>query len=174
MLNVSFVYLIGAAMDISVCEPVEWGDFIDIFIEMETYHNKNLTLSREDMARYLNDKVFPANSGTQVHKVVCDDRIVAFACISILHPSPRFSGQMFIKELFVSETFRGMGIGRRLMSHIAKTAQEKECLMLDWLSVKTDKRVQDFYHSVGAKVVDGVNYHRLFGQAISDLAKADD
>ncbi|UNK63212.1 GNAT family N-acetyltransferase [Buttiauxella ferragutiae] len=91
-----------------------------------------------------------------------------------MHPSPRFSGQMLIKELFVSETFRGMGIGRGLMRHIAKVAQEKECLRLDWLSVKADNRAQDFYQSVGAKVIEGVNYHRLFGQAISDLAKADD
>lgn len=72
----------------------------------------------------------------------------------------------------VSETFRGVGIGHHLMSHIANIVREKECLMLNWLSVKTDNRAQNFYLSAGAKVIDCVNYHRFIGQAISDLAKS--
>ncbi|WP_414004326.1 GNAT family N-acetyltransferase [Serratia ficaria] len=56
--------------------------------------------------------------------MVCDGVIAAFSCISVLYPSPRFGGQMFIKELFVSAPFRRTGIGRKLMGFIASRAQE--------------------------------------------------
>lgn len=84
-------------MHITICRPDEYDDLADIFIEMETYYNQTLCLSKSDMSAYLRDKIFAADSGTEVHKVVCDGVIAAFSCVSVMYPSPRFSGQMFIK-----------------------------------------------------------------------------
>ncbi|HHV7346010.1 TPA: LysE family translocator, partial [Enterobacter ludwigii] len=70
-------------MNISICRPDEYDDLADIFIEMETYYNQTLCLSRRDMSVYLRDKIFAADSGTEVHKVVCDGVIAAFSCVSV-------------------------------------------------------------------------------------------
>lgn len=161
-------------MDITICKPLEYDDLADIFIEMETYYNPNLCLSRSDMSAYLKDKVFAADSSIEVHKVVCDGAIAAFSCVSVMYPSPRFSGQMFIKELFVSAPFRRAGIGRKLMGFIASRAQERGCFQLDWLSVAANPLAQKFYESLGAQVIKGVNYHRAFGQTIDELARGAD
>lgn len=161
-------------MDITICKPYEYDELVDIFIEMETYYNQRLCLSRSDMSAYLKDKVFAANSSTEVHKVVCDGVIAAFSCVSVMYPSPRFSGQMFIKELFVSAPFRRAGIGRKLMGFIASHAQERGCFQLDWLSVAADPLAQKFYESLGAQVIKSVNYHRVFGQTLVELARGAD
>lgn len=161
-------------MDITISEPYEYDELVDIFIEMETYHNQRLCLSRSDMSAYLKDKVFAANSSTEVHKVVCDGVIAAFSCVSVIYPSPRFSGQMFIKELFVSAPFRRAGIGRKLMGFIANRAKERGCFQLDWLSVAADPLAQKFYESLGAQVIKSVNYHRVFGQTLDELARGAD
>lgn len=161
-------------MEITICKPYEHDDLADIFIEMESYYNQKLFLSRNDMSAYLNDKVFAADSGTEVHKVLCDDVIAAFSCVSVMYPSPRFSGQMFIKELFVSAPFRRAGIGRKVMSFIAIRAQERGCFQLDWLSVAADPLAQKFYDSLGAQVIKSVNYHRVSGQTIAELARGAD
>ncbi|MBZ0059429.1 MULTISPECIES: N-acetyltransferase [unclassified Leclercia] len=158
-------------MNITICTPYEYDDLVDIFIEMETYYNQKLCLSRNDMAAYLRDKVFAADSNTEVHKVVCNGVIAAFACVSVMYPAPRFSGQMFIKELFVSASYRRAGIGRKLMGFIASRAQERGCFQLDWLSVAADPLAQKFYESLGAQVIKSVNYHRVFGQKINELAR---
>lgn len=161
----------GNNMDITICKPHEYDDLIDVFIEMETYYNEAIQISRSDMSAYLKNKVFSADSGTEVHKVVYDGSIAAFSCVSVMYPSLRFSGQMFIKELFVSETFRRRGIGRKLMAFIAHRAQERECFQLDWLSVSADPLAQKFYRSLGADVIKGVNYHRIFGDAMNKLSR---
>jgi len=161
-------------MDITICKPYEYDDLADIFIEMETYYNQKLCLSKSDMSAYLKDKVFAADSGTEVHKVVCNGVIAAFSCVSVMYPSPRFSGQMVIKELFVSAPFRRTGIGRKLMGFIASRAQDRGCFQLDWLSVAADPLAQKFYESLGARVIKSVNYHRVFGQTIDELARGAD
>ncbi|MGK9173479.1 GNAT family N-acetyltransferase [Yokenella regensburgei] len=157
-------------MNITVCEPQEYEDLVDIFIEMETWYKSDLCLQPHDMAAYLRESVFAADSGTEVHKVVCDGVIAAFACVSVMYPSPRYSGQMFIKELFVSAPFRRRGIGRKLMSFIAGRAQARGCLQLDWLSVAADPLAQQFYHALGADIIRSVNYHRLYGEKLDTLA----
>ncbi|WP_032939905.1 GNAT family N-acetyltransferase [Citrobacter youngae] len=159
-------------MNITICKPSEYDDLVDIFIEMETYYNQKLCLSRSDMTAYLRDKVFAADSNAEVHKVVCDGVIAAFSCVSVMYPSPRFSGQMFIKELFVSAPFRRAGIGRKMMGFIASRAQERGCFQLDWLSVAADPLAQKFYKSLGAQIIKSVNYHRVSGQKINELARS--
>lgn len=161
-------------MDITICKPYEYDDLADIFIEMETFYNQKICLSKSDMSAYLKDKVFATDSSTEVHKVVCNGVIAAFSCVSVMYPSPRFSGQMFIKELFVSAPFRRTGIGRKLMGFIASRAQERGCFQLDWLSVAADLLAQKFYESLGAQVIKSVNYHRVFGQTIDELARGAD
>jgi len=158
-------------MNITQCGPDEWADLVDIFSEMERYHHPQAVIAAEQMAKYLKERVLPAHSGTEIYKGMRDGRIVAFACVTILYPVPRYSGQMFIKELFVSEHYRRQGLGRQLMRYIAQRAQEKSCSRLDWLSVKDDAAAQKFYASLGAKVVEEVNYHRLDQRFITQLAE---
>lgn len=159
-------------MNITICKPDEYPDLVDIFIEMENYYNQDVCLSRSYMTAYLRDKVLAVDSHTEVHKVVCEGVIAAFSCVSVMYPSPRFSGQMFIKELFVSAPFRRAGVGRKLMSFIASRAQDRGCLQLDWLSVAADPLAQKFYESFGAQVIKSVNYHRVFGTKIDELARS--
>ncbi|QGX92609.1 GNAT family N-acetyltransferase [Tatumella sp. TA1] len=161
-------------MDITQCGPDEWADLVDIFSEMERYHHPQAIIAAEQMAKYLKERVFPANSGTEIYKGMSDGRIVAFACVTILYPVPRYSGQMFIKELFVSQSARRQGFGRQMMQFIAQRAQQKSCTHLDWLSVRDDKSVQSFYASLGAKVVEEVNYHRLDHHFLTQLASNQD
>ncbi len=84
-------------MNISICRSDEYDDLADIFIEMEIYYNQTLCLSRRDMSVYLRDKIFAADSGTEVHKVVCDGVIAAFSCVSVMYPSPRFLTDLLIR-----------------------------------------------------------------------------
>lgn len=157
-------------MEITVCGPDEWIDLVEIFSEMEQYHHPSAIVAAEQMAKYLKERVFPRTSGTEIYKVTSDNKIVAFACVTLLYPVPRFGGQMFIKELFVTADFRRQGIGRILMRFIAQRAKQKACTRLDWLSAKDDSVVQQFYASLGAEVVEQVNYHRLEDSFLTQLA----
>ncbi|MBT0727185.1 GNAT family N-acetyltransferase [Rosenbergiella australiborealis] len=161
-------------MDITCCKPDEWADLVEIFSEMERYHHPQAIIAAEQMAKYLRERVFPADSGTEIYKGMREGHIVAFACVTVVYPASRFTGQMFIKELFVSKMYRRQGLGRQLMHFIAQRAEARGCTHLDWLSVREDRAVQDFYTSLGARVVEEVNYHRLDQRLLSQLAASSD
>ncbi len=49
-----------------------------------------------------------------------------------MFPAPKLSGQMYMKDLFVSSSARGKGIGLQLMKHLATIALTHNCQRLDW------------------------------------------
>lgn len=159
------------AVMVSCCSPDEYTELVSIFLEMNHHHYGNVVIDEKMMSEYLRDRVLPVSSGTTVLKAVLNGHIVGFACVSIQYPAPKFSGQMFIKELFVKSEFRSNGIGQKLMGFIAKLAVENHCERLDLLSVESDDRAQKFYDSVGSHVVTGVVYRRVFGEKLKALAE---
>ena len=50
-----------------------------------------------------------------------------------------------IDEMIVSEKFRGMGVGKRLLDEISKEAKKRNCLELQLHSNKKRKKTHDFY-----------------------------
>ncbi len=50
------------------------------------------------MKDYLCKKLFNRLSGTLVIRARCGNNITGLACCNILYPSPRYSGQLHIKE----------------------------------------------------------------------------
>ena len=83
-----------------------------------------------------------------------------------------FSGRkvIYVEDVFVKEAFRGRGIGRMLMSHVAKIAVEQNCDRLDWTVLDWNKPSLDFYAKLGATPLQGWTRYLLFGEALNKLA----
>ncbi|ELD89148.1 GNAT family N-acetyltransferase [Escherichia coli] len=90
------------------------------------------------MKDYLCKKLFNRLSGTLVIRARCGNNITGLACCNILYPSPRYSGQLHIKELYVSQCDRNKGTGKAIMRFIARLALEQECLSLSWNAEKSN------------------------------------
>lgn len=82
------------------------------------------------MKDYLCKKLFNRLSGTLVIRARCGNNITGLACCNILYPSPRYSGQLHIKELYVSQCDRNKGTGKAIMRFIARLALEQNALAL--------------------------------------------
>lgn len=155
---------------VRICEKSESDSMVGIFTEMEEHYFGKGIIEQEKMQHYLAERVFAADSGVTVIRINQDTAIVGFACINILYPSPRYSGQMFIKELYISETCRGQGAGKKLMQFIARLAIERECHTLDWMSEKTNPDSKRFYEALGGEVLEGMYHFRLAGGSLKQLA----
>ncbi|MBP2170865.1 GNAT superfamily N-acetyltransferase [Erwinia toletana] len=158
-------------ISVTICEKDDWDKMVGIFTAMEEHYYGKGIIAEEKMATYLSSRVFASASGVTVIRVQQGPTVIGFACVSILYPSPRYSGQMFIKELFIAETHRGKGIGRKLMQFIARMATERDCLTLDWMSEKNNQGSKQFYTSLGGEILDGMFHFRLYGEALGNLAK---
>jgi len=77
---------------------------------------------------------------------------------------------LFLEDLFVLPAYRGRGVGRRLLSHLARTAIERKCGRMEWWVLDWNETAHRFYRSIGAAPMDEWTVWRLNGDAMARLA----
>lgn len=98
--------------------------------------------------------------------------VLGFATYTVMYPAPRLSGQMYMKDLFVSSKVRGQGAGVEIMKHLASIAINSGCQRLDWTAETTNPVAGRFYQSIGAKLVGEKEYYRFEGNDLSNFASS--
>jgi GNAT superfamily N-acetyltransferase len=85
-----------------------------------------------------------------------------------------FSGRagIFLEDLFVRPAFRGKGIGKGLLAHLAKLCVGNGWSRMQWSVLDWNTPSIDFYKSLGAEMMDEWKLVRINGAALSELAKA--
>jgi GNAT superfamily N-acetyltransferase len=87
---------------------------------------------------------------------------------------PTFAGRpgIYLEDLFVRQAFRGKGIGKALLVHLAKLCVENNWSRLQWSVLDWNTPSIDFYKSLGAVMMDEWKLCRVNGAALAQLAKA--
>jgi GNAT superfamily N-acetyltransferase len=85
--------------------------------------------------------------------------------------SLRGGWMIFLEGLFVRARYRGHGIGRALLIHVAKCAIREHCLGVVWVTRVSNKKAISFYKSLPAiQHLDNCHFF-LVGEALKNLAK---
>ena len=77
---------------------------------------------------------------------------------------------LYLEDLFVLPAFRHRGVGRRLLSHLARLAIERKCGRMEWSVLDWNESAIRFYRSIGAVPMDDWTVYRLGGDALDRLA----
>lgn len=77
---------------------------------------------------------------------------------------------MYLEDLFVRPTARGLGAGKRLLQHLAGIAVQEGCGRFEWSVLDWNQPAIDFYESIGARPQAEWVRYRMTGQALHDLA----
>lgn len=77
---------------------------------------------------------------------------------------------LYLEDLFVLPAFRNRGVGRRLLSHLARLAIERRCGRMEWSVLDWNESAIRFYRSIGAVPMDDWTVYRLGGDALDRLA----
>ena len=87
------------------------------------------------------------------------------------HSFSTFLGKpgIYLEDLYVRPEFRGAGIGRALLVHLASLARERGCGRLEWSVLDWNEPAIGLYKSVGAAPVDGWTGYRVAGKALEEL-----
>ena len=72
------------------------------------------------------------------------------------HSFSTFLGQpgLYLEDLFVYPRYRGLGLGKRLMVHLARLAVERGCGRFEWSVLDWNTPAIGFYESLGATPQD--------------------
>jgi len=79
---------------------------------------------------------------------------------------------IYLEDLFVEPERRGQGIGKGLLSEVARIAQAQGCGRLEWSVLTWNQAAIDFYESLGAVRMEGWRMYRLTGDALANLGAA--
>jgi len=77
---------------------------------------------------------------------------------------------LYLEDLFVRPRFRGKGIGKALLAHLARVAVKNNCGRLVWQVLDWNTPAIEFYESLGAKTMKEWLTMRVTGEALVRLA----
>jgi len=77
---------------------------------------------------------------------------------------------LYLEDLFVKPEFRGKGIGKALLLHLAKVAANENCGRFEWSVLDWNTPAIEFYESLGAKLHREWLRMRVEGEALEKLA----
>lgn len=80
---------------------------------------------------------------------------------------------MYLEDLFVEPAWRGRGIGRALLSRVARTAVERGFGRLEWAVLDWNEPALGFYRRLGAEPLDEWTVYRVTGGALVRLGGGD-
>ena len=105
---------------------------------------------------------------------------VVFACLAgtpvgfalFFHNFSTFLGKpgIYLEDLFVRPAARGRGVGKCLLSWLARTTLERGCARLDWAVLDWNAPSIGFYRNLGAVALDDWKTFRLVGAGLERLA----
>ncbi len=77
---------------------------------------------------------------------------------------------LYLEDLFVRPRFRGKGIGKALLVHLARVAVKNNCGRLVWQVLDWNTPAIEFYKSLGAETMKEWLTMRVTGEALVRLA----
>lgn len=79
---------------------------------------------------------------------------------------------IWLEDLFVRPEYRGRGLGRLLLGHLARLAVQRGCGRVEWAVLDWNTPSIGFYESLGARGMTEWTTFRLTGEAMTSLARS--
>jgi GNAT superfamily N-acetyltransferase len=78
---------------------------------------------------------------------------------------------LYLEDLFVQPAFRGHGIGKAMLKHLAGIALKEDCTRFQWSVLDWNQPAIDFYERQGANILREWLPCRVEGEALVRLAR---
>jgi GNAT superfamily N-acetyltransferase len=73
---------------------------------------------------------------------------------------------LYLEDLFVVPEWRGKGVGKQLLAHVAAIADSRNCGRMEWAVLDWNESAIAFYRRMGAHVLDEWRLCRLTGHEL--------
>ncbi|HYM86956.1 MAG TPA: GNAT family N-acetyltransferase [Pseudoxanthomonas sp.] len=118
-------------------------------------------------------QLFGEHPAAEVVIAEVDGQPAGFALF--FHNFSTFLGKrgLYLEDLYVKPDYRGLGLGRRLMVHLAGVAVQRDCGRFEWSVLDWNAPAIAFYRELGALPLDEWTVQRVTGDALQALATFD-
>jgi GNAT superfamily N-acetyltransferase len=118
-------------------------------------------------AKLLRSHLFGERPYAEVILAELDNRIIGFALF--FHNYSTFLTQpgLYLEDVFVRPEYRRQGVGKALMTTVAKIAADRGCGRLEWSVLEWNQNAIEFYQSLGAKVLPEWQICRMTAETLA-------
>lgn len=128
--------------------PDDVEDLVTLLNEIDAYYG-DTTTDTEALRSERIAAVVAYTSAIYVAVAAADDgSLVGLASCSFLWPAEGSNKSVYMKELFVRESYRRCGVGRLLFAHVCELAGSFGCTRVDWTAESVDQAAAAFYASI--------------------------
>ncbi len=131
---------------------------------------EKLELEVEATEEKLRETLFGESSSAEVILIDYNGQRAGFALFFHNYSTFLAKPGIYLEDLFILPEFRSLGLGRKLLSFLARLALERNCGRLEWSVLNWNQRAIDFYLSLGSKPQSEWTVHRITGQNLVNLA----
>ncbi len=78
---------------------------------------------------------------------------------------------LYLEDLYVTPASRGRGLGKALLTALARIARARGCVRMEWSVLDWNTPAIEFYNSIGAEPMSEWTVFRMRDEAIGRLAK---
>ena len=145
------------------------GLILDFIRQLADYENSvDEVVTDEDQLR---QSLFGKRQFAEVVIASYEGQPAGFALF--FHSFSTFLGRpgIYLEDLFVIPEFRGHGIGKTLLSYLARLAIDRGCGRLEWWVLDENEPAIRFYERLGAKAMDEWTVYRVTGETLEELAQ---
>ena len=158
------------AADIRIVPAMERDTSLILSLIKQLAEYERLAHEVEATEDDIRESLFGDWPGAEVVLAYVGADVAGFALF--FHNYSTFLGRrgLYLEDLFVLPAYRSRGVGRRLLSHLAKLALERKCGRMEWWVLDWNEPAIRFYRSIGAVAMDDWTVYRLTGDALHRLA----
>ena len=118
----------------------------------------------------IHDSLFGPKPCAEAILAYYNDEPAGFAIF--FHNFSTFLGRrgLYLEDLFVTPHLRGKGIGKAMLTLLARLAKERGCGRFEWAVLDWNTPSIEFYKRLGAVPLDDWTVFRITGAALDNLA----
>lgn len=117
----------------------------------------------------LRDSLFADSPALFAHVAEVDGEVVGCALWFLNYSTWRGGHGIYLEDLYVRPGMRGRGLGKALLTALARECVEHGYHRLEWSVLDWNTPGIDFYKSLGAFPMDGWTTYRLTDDALREL-----
>ncbi|KAF9437199.1 hypothetical protein BGZ76_001658 [Entomortierella beljakovae] len=163
---------------IRAANPSDVGSILSLIHDLAEYEKEPASTVEATEDSLLNTLRFTPPHPTSQNLASCllafvpsSKEPVGFALYFTNYSTWRGRGGIYLEDLFIKNSVRGQGIGKRLLGELAREVVAMNGRRLEWAVLKWNEPSILFYKSLGAVVMDEWHTMRVDGEALVNLSK---
>ncbi|HEU5106249.1 MAG TPA: GNAT family N-acetyltransferase [Solirubrobacterales bacterium] len=141
----------------------------DLILELAAY--EKLADKMAGDAEVLRRSLFEQKAAEALLLETADGEAVGYAIFFTTFSTFECRSGIWLEDVYVRPEHRRGGIGRMVMEHLARIAEERGHVRLDWVALEWNEPALNFYEKLGARRLDDWKMLRLERDGIKRLAE---